>query len=101
MSGLDDIAGRDDVAARSVASRWYIAVSIVPHRAKPGSAEWRHRAASTAEDSTISRSNAEWLAGMAADLPKTRTLQSLLSKARAGTSQLQISPPFINLDLRK
>ena len=39
MRGLQDLAGHDDVAARSVASRWYIAVSIVPDsRARPNGA---------------------------------------------------------------
>jgi len=59
MSGCENVAGQNDVAARSVGSRWYIAVSIVPDQAKPGSTEWRRRAALTAEGNTIDRLSAD------------------------------------------
>jgi len=84
MSGPEHAAGRNDVAVRSVGSRWYIAVSLVPDKAKPGSTEWQYRAASTAEENTIGRLNAEWLAELAADVPKRELCRACRAKSVPG-----------------
>ncbi|WP_156489677.1 hypothetical protein [Bradyrhizobium sp. DOA1] len=98
---VEDSAGQSGAAAKSIASRWYIAVSIVPDQAKPGLTERRHWAASATEEGAISRLNAERLAGMAADLPKRELCRASRAKSGPGFRVSRSVYWLINLDLRK